>query len=142
MSFSYSGDPLRSIVDQIRYLIDDRDPPPFLEDEEIQYQAGQLTNPFRAAAACADQIATQLGKRAATKSVGGISLTRPDLRRSYVELAARLRRRALTEKELVVSCGGLSRGEKADQMTDADAEQPVFRKRTGSAGQDPRQGWN
>jgi hypothetical protein len=143
VSFSYSGDPTNSSLDQIRFLLDDREPPPFLEDEEIAYQVSLFPNVLRAAAVCAEQIAVQLGKKAQSKSVSGLSLSRPELRRSYVELAAQLRQRALREGNFDVSAGGLSEGEKLDQISDADAVQPAFRRRTGQVGRsDPRRGWN
>lgn len=133
MSFSYSGDPSLSPGDYVRFLLNDTSAPPFMEDEEIGALILMHPNVLRAAAACAERVATQLSGKATSKSVGGLSITRSQLRQGYLDLAKQLRDRALKGMGAPVDAGGLSQGEKLDEQTDQDATHPAFRRRTGFA---------
>jgi hypothetical protein len=104
MTWSYSGDPATSDVDQIRFLLGntvaqgegDFD----LTDEEIQYCLNEQdpTNPSRvywAAADCADQLATRYyGQSSVQKKVGDLQLavSYAGLGDEYRRLAKRLMR--------------------------------------------------
>lgn len=65
MTFSYSGDPTNSNIDEVRYLIQDTNSSDnVLEDEEIQYHLDNNSNNLRAAIDAAETVATNFARKA------------------------------------------------------------------------------
>lgn len=78
MTWSYSGDPGSSILDEIRFLIQDTDTnDQLLSDEEITYLSTEYGDPYSSAIAA---VLALIGKAARSseesKKVGDLSLTR------------------------------------------------------------------
>lgn len=78
MTFTYSGDPTDSALDEVRFLIQDTDPSePFLTNEEIAYLlAAYDQDVFGAAIAAVSSLIAQAARvQEESKSVGDLSLS-------------------------------------------------------------------
>lgn len=77
MTFSYSGNPGASSLDEVRFLIQDTDSgEPLLTDEEINYLLGVYTDPYLAAISCVTTLIAQASRVVEeSKKVGDLSLT-------------------------------------------------------------------
>lgn len=95
MSYSYSGNPADSALDEIRFLVWDTDPEDvMLSDEEINYAIAQW-NPIHGsnlytASAVAEMIAARFA-REVTVSADGVSIQMSELQQKYKTLAEDLR---------------------------------------------------
>lgn len=133
MSWTYSGSPLNSPLDEVRFLIGDTvSTAPRVSDEEIAYNIFLVSgaNPpptgnFLAAAYSADGIAARSAS-SVDKSVGDLHLSYSQQATAYRALANALRRRA-TLNMVPVYVGGLSMAEKAANDEDTDLVQPGIR---------------
>lgn len=78
MTWSYSGDPSSSTLDEIRFLIQDTDTnEQLLSNEEITYLSTAYGDPYSAAVACVIALIGQAARSAEeSKSVGDLSLSR------------------------------------------------------------------
>lgn len=78
MTWSYSGDPSSSTLDEIRFLIQDTDTnDQLLSNEEITYLSGAYGDPYSAAVACVVALIGQAARSSEeSKSVGDLSLSR------------------------------------------------------------------
>ena len=98
MSFSYSGDPSASNLDEVRYRLGDTDSTnPLLTDEEIQFQIDTWVtdvskgyNNTWVAAECAETISAKFA-REITYSADGVSVGGNELQTKYSSLAGTLR---------------------------------------------------
>jgi hypothetical protein len=91
MSFSYSGDPALSALDEVRFLCGDTNPDTaLLQDDEINYLLSKSSNPRYAAAQAAEAIG---GHYAAmpNMTIDGLSIQYAALQKHYIELADQLR---------------------------------------------------
>ena len=77
MTFSYSGDPGASSLDEVRFLIQDTDSgEPLLTNEEINYLLGVYTDPYLTAISCVTALIAQASRVVEeSKKVGDLSLT-------------------------------------------------------------------
>jgi hypothetical protein len=132
-NWSYSGDPRKSPLDEVRFLIGDTDEkkPWTLLDGEINYALSLYSsNPpvvgknLLAAANCAESVLAKLKSVVSSKSVGDlhISYLNPQTLTMYQETAYRLRQRAnLVGVPMYV--GGQSVAEKLSTYSDPDRVQ-------------------
>lgn len=126
MSWSYSGDPSQSTLDQVRFLIGDTDDTdPQLSNEEIQFQIAQHESPELAGAHCCEVLSAKFA-RLVTKSVGSLSIQFSELQDHYKSLKEQLYAHAGADK-VPPYCGGLLVSDKeANEIAD-DVVQPAFR---------------
>lgn len=132
MSWTYSGNPAASALDEIRFLIGDTDANnQILQDEEILYEANLVSGGspptngnFLAAALCAEGVQSKVS-RYADKSVGDLHISYNNQVRQYATLAVALRRRA-TLAGVTIYSGGESKADKEANRTDTDLVQPAI----------------
>src|SRR5688500_12229196 len=90
MSWSYSGDPSSSSLDEVRFLLGDIDSTyPLLSDEEITYLLQERTS--RGAAADAASALAARYAREVSFSADGVSVQVEQLQEKYEKLATSLR---------------------------------------------------
>lgn len=86
MSFSYSGNPSSSALDEVRFHLQDTQPPGLLQDEEIQYCLFRAGGFVLLAVAFAMQIiATRYAHQAISQSTGQISTNLQNLAKEWQE---------------------------------------------------------
>ena len=93
MSWTYSGDPSSSSIDQVRFLLGDTDSTDklTLSNEEITWLISEWDNNlYFAAAAGAEQLAGQFA-REVTYASDGVTYTGTELQQKYLQLATQLR---------------------------------------------------
>ena len=92
-TWTYSGDPSASNLDEVRFIIGDTDEnDPLLSNEEIMYRVNADGGRTVTAAAilCCDDIVAQTAKKM-DKSLGPLSLSYVARHENYIKLAKRLR---------------------------------------------------
>lgn len=95
MSFSYSGNPSESALDEIRFLVGDTDPEDvMLQDEEIAYAITawdpiHKSNIFTASVA-ASMISAKFAREVSV-SADGVSIQMSELQQKYTTLSSELR---------------------------------------------------
>ena len=94
-SWSYSGDPAASDLDQVRFYVQDtNEAAPLLSDEEISFVLAQWTDafdsPLWAAAVCAETVAAKFVQLVSV-SADGVSVDLSSLTEKYNALAGSLR---------------------------------------------------
>lgn len=128
--FSYSGDPLSSPQDEVRFLLGDTDDTdPQLLDREIEYLLRNQSNVYIAAANGARAIAGRYA-RLVDKSVGDLRLSYSQRQKQYFDLATTLETRAfsvLSATDGMPYAGGISRADKLGVEQDTDRDAPGFR---------------
>lgn len=128
MSWTYSGDPRASALDEVRFRIGDTDQTQrwTLQDAEIQYAIGLYPkNKYLAMAVCAESILAKLKSTVADKKVGDLSITyNTSMLQEYQSRAYQLRQLA-NLAGVPVYAGGQSRAEKATEAADTDRVQPA-----------------
>ena len=128
MTWSYSGNPITSSMDEVRFLIGDTDyAQPQLSDDEIKYTLA--SKPTKAAAAeCARAIAAKYA-RLVTRSVGDLNVTYKELQENYNNLADRLEASSAAEDPgTPVFAGGIFTVDRAIQDNNTAINQPSFRR--------------
>jgi hypothetical protein len=77
MTFTYSGNPGASKLDEVRFLIQDTDAADqLLSNEEINYLLGVYTDPYLAAISCVTTLIAQASRAVdESKKVADLSLT-------------------------------------------------------------------
>jgi hypothetical protein len=133
--WTYSGDPLTSPKDEVRFLISDTNPAdPLLQDAEIRYQIalvyGSVDNApaignYLPAAFAADGIAARYARQA-DKSVGDLHISHSNQFKQFQLLAQRLRARA-TNALVPPYSGGQSWGEKKSTYSNPDLIEPAIK---------------
>lgn len=122
---TYSGDPMASGLDEVRFRLGDTNvAQPLLTDGEIYFLLRQADdNPILAALRACDMIQAKLAGMV-DESVGSVSIAFSQRRMGYVALAASLR--ALFAQGAKPFCGGISRSGKRSERSDTDRVQPSF----------------
>ena len=125
MSWSYSGSPSDSTLDEVRFLVgqtstgDDVR----LEDEEITYTLANQPNTYYAAALCAENLQARYALEADDMAVGQTRVAFKDRASGFSRLAATLRQKALLAG-VSPYVGGVSVSAKDTQEEDTDWVQP------------------
>ncbi len=123
MSWTYSGDPTKSYLDAIRFLIGDVvEDEPLLSDEEIVYLYKSSSNRINRAAAEACEAIAASFMREADVAVGGMRVNLANKASQYLYLARILRQKTATdiptgvtskERDYLFSIGMFSKDSKA-----------------------------
>lgn len=90
---SYGNDPANSDLDAVRFMIDDREAPFRLSDQEVEFLISRHSSSEYAAAEAAEVIGGQFSTKA-DKTVGPLSIKYSQQASSYFQLANALRTRA------------------------------------------------
>ncbi len=128
MSWSYSGDPANSDLDQARFLINDTDlNDQLLSDQEIEWAISEQSTIVLAAALCLRALANRFS-RMVTRKVGDLWVNCSDLSKAFAARAKELDPNGATTGTLLAlpSFGGLTISGKEALDTDTDAVQPSF----------------
>lgn len=132
-NWTYSGDPRRSALDEVRALIADTDStkPWTLLDSEINYAIWRYSahppvigENFVAAWRCAKMILGKFKTIAQSKRVGDLSITYGNHFQFYQNIAYELKQSATLSK-VKVYVGGISLSDKQAQDEDTDRVQPA-----------------
>lgn len=124
MTWSYSGDPSGSELDNVRFLISDTDPEEeLLQDEEIKFAIGVEGKVNGAAALCCEVLSRNFAKKA-DKSIGPIRIVNSTRAIQFDKMAKAMRDK-LTMTALPYS-GGMSYSEKASDEADTDLIKSAF----------------
>ena len=125
MAFTYSGNPLNSDAEHVRFLIGDTDRDnPLYTDEEIQYLVITAGDVLGAAVRAVEGVLAKLSG-AIDESVGSVSISFSNQRTGYEKLYDRLMARLAIEGA-VPYCGGISIADKQARLTDANREPTQF----------------
>lgn len=128
MTFTYSGDPSASTVEQVRFLLQDTTTPGHkFEDEEITWMLTEEPDPWFCAAALADQLVSKYSGQAQSKTIGETSVTYGDLTMKYQGLAQSLRN-TRRQRPVAPYAGGISKADKETVEQDDDREELVAKK--------------
>jgi len=131
-NWSYSGDPRKSPLDEVRYLVGDTDEAnTLISDAAINYEIASVygTTPppngnFLPAARVAEAIAATF-TRLVDESVGDLHISYSQRAKQMRDLAVALRRRG-TFAAVPITAGGQSLAEKQQQNIDPDRVKPAF----------------
>jgi hypothetical protein len=132
--WTYSGDPISSAKDEVRFLTGDTDvtKPWTLQDAEINYAVTLYSaappvigQNFYAAWTCAKSILAKLKGVVASKSVGDLHIAYVNQLTLMQETVKSLANSANLQA-VPVYLGGTSKAEKRAQNADADRVQPAF----------------
>lgn len=122
--FSYSGNPLTSSKDEVRFLIGDTiKSRPLFSDSEILYQLTRTPNAKMAGSELLEVKARQFARLADTK-VGDVSKSLSQVSKQMLECALNLR--ADATRSVLPFFGGLTHSGKRTLAQDEDAVQPRF----------------
>ena len=120
-TWSYSGNPSASSLDQVRFLVGDTDgADQLLSDEEILWLIGAEPTVYKAAAMACRSIVTS--GTLVDKRVGDFELKASMRADQYTDLAKSLERRSALSA--TPYAGGLTRSEHV--VSDTDATRPAF----------------
>lgn len=126
MSWSYSGDPQNSPLDQVRFLIGDTNSSvPLLSDEEILYLLNRENNNIYAAAYYAAKAIVAKLSREYDQSVGAVRYSLSQRVKQYETLASNLKL-MFESNSAVPYCGGISVSDKESREEDTDRVEPIF----------------
>lgn len=117
MTWSYSGDPASSDLDEVRFWLQDTDTTDqLMTDEEIQFVIDSNVAAFNsniyAASVCAETVAARFTREIAV-AADGVSASVEQLQQKYNDLAASLRDQYRTRMG-IPSAGGIEYGEYPD----------------------------
>jgi hypothetical protein len=133
VTFSYSGNPANSDVDQLRFLMGDTNKDaPYFTDEEIAYLVATNGDILTAAMRGVEGIMAQLSG-AVDESVGSVSIQFSKKNEGYQKLWDRLNVR-LAMEGAVPYAGGISRTDKKQVACDPDREPTQFTVRMHDTG--------
>jgi len=125
LTWSYTGDPNGSELDQVRFEIGDTDSTDqLLQDEEIGFVVLQESNLKYSAAECCVRIAAKFARQA-QKSVGPLSISANQKYDQYIRLGAVLRAQGGTPP--MPFAGGISVSDVNTRRADTDANLGSFR---------------
>jgi hypothetical protein len=128
VAWSYSGNPEKSLKDQVRFLCGDTRPDdPLLQDEEIKFLIKQCNNsPYGSAIRCCEAIAVHFA-RLCDESVGQVRLSLSQKVEAYRKMKEDLRQRMATE-DMTPYAGGISQTDHNMAVKDEDRIPPDFTK--------------
>jgi hypothetical protein len=128
MSWTYSGNPAASAVDETHYRLGDVNPSmPIATDEECAFALTEHRgNTYLAAAALAENKALEFLYRPTMVKKGDRSTSYADQAQAFLTLAKQLRNNASLATTTVYA-GGLSRSEKDAARRDTETVQPFAR---------------
>ena len=128
MSWTYSGNPAASLVDETHYRLGDVSPDrPIATDEECAFALQEHRgNTYLAAAALAETKALEFLYRPTTVKRGDRTTSYADQAQAFLTLAKQLRQNASLATTTLYA-GGLSRGEKDANRRERDLVQPFAR---------------
>ena len=123
MSWSYSGDPSKSDLDRVRFLVGDTDiDDKLFSNEEINYVIDQHGIPSAAYRVAQNLVAKF--SRFVDESVGAVKITFSQRVKHYNELAVRLKKEA--SESALPYAGGISISDKEVVEQDGDRSIPIF----------------
>lgn len=126
MTWSYSGDPASSDLDQVRFLIGDTDTDDQLvNNEEVDWSLSQFSVYIAAAELC-DAIAAKFARKV-DKSVGDLKISFSKQGEQYSKKAKQLRSRG-SFAGITPYAGGISVSDKESTRENSDRVSPTFRK--------------
>jgi len=126
MTWSYSGDPSTSTLDEVRFLIGDTDSTAEqLSNEEIDFLITDAGNDVYGAAADASRSLMAKYARRADRDVGDLRVKWSQLQAHYGDLYKRYSNRAITKKLNAVA-GGVFKADRQNQRTNSAIQQPRF----------------
>jgi hypothetical protein len=124
MAWSYSGDPSRSDLDEVRFLIGDtNEDDPQLQDEEVEYLLAEHGSPQQAAIAACEALYA-LYSRYADQKTGDISISYSKRADQVRALATTIQQR--TSLNVAPYAGGISRADREVDEGDSDRVVPAF----------------
>lgn len=127
MSWSYSGDPRDSVLDQARFLAQlTDDTNQRVTNEELTWLLSENgDDPYAAAAAAASRVAAQYADQA-DKSVGDLSISYSQRASQFAELAGALEKEKKSNAAFRVApyAGGISVTDKDAERTDTTRSSP------------------
>jgi len=127
MTWSYSGDPSNSDLDQVRFLVQDtQESDQLLQDEEITFLLTLEGAPLKAASKAAETIGGMFARKCDEK-VGTVSQAFSQKSSQYFELSKRLKRHS-DVKQAETFAGGLDITQKETQEDNENRVQPDFTK--------------
>lgn len=127
MTWTYSGDPSASSLDEVRFLIGDTDSTdPLISNEEIAYALAQEANALLAAARICRAISATYARKA-DKSVGDLHISFKQSYDNYLALASELESRGNMSSAMPYA-GGISVSDKNSVDADTDRVRPSIRK--------------
>lgn len=130
MTWTYSGNPASSTLDEVRFLSGDTlTTDQLVTNEEIAWALTKFTNPQIAAAACCRSIAAKFARQCDTKNAS-LSISASQRATAFLDLAKKLDPLGLSDSspgEPYPYFGGLSHAEKDTLSQDVDAVQPSFK---------------
>ena len=126
MAFTWTGDPSASVIEQIRWEINDIDSTNAkFQDSEIQYAYDQEHSIFNASARLCEQLQVKYSD-AASRTMGPLKVDMSNMANLFAEKAKALRRRATAWAQPYV--GGQSEAKEDVFEADSDLKQPIFEK--------------
>ena len=125
--WSYSGDPSKSDLDKVRFLVRDTNPKDqLLQDAEINFLIQEEGSADKAAIKSAENIAMFFARKC-DESVGKVSRSFSQKHDQYLKMAKALRRSAL-QKTACPFSGALDITQKEIQENQDNRVQPAFTK--------------
>ena len=126
-TWSYSGDPVNSPRDAVRFYISDTDEAnQLILDPEIDFLLANYPSPLFAAAQAARNLAGKFAKQALSKRVGDLAITYANQATNYENLAASLEGQAARQGSTIY-VGGVSRADMAAVAANPDKVKQPFR---------------
>ena len=123
-TWTYSGNPAASSLDQVRFLIGDTDTSDqLISDEEILWSITNNGSAYAAAIQCCSAIIAS--GRLTDKRVGDLQIFKSQRVNQYQQLIAELKRRLATGA--IPYAGGISKADKLGVVNDSDRVEPAFR---------------
>lgn len=144
-TWTYSGNPAASALDQVRFLLTDTDTADqLLSDEEILWSLSQNPDVYSAAAVCANTIAGQFGRTSDEVQVGDLKIVRAARSRFFTDLSTTLFRESGRALSLAAAPynAAISVGEKLAVTQDTDRTDPSFLRRMTDDPTNPSQDQN
>jgi hypothetical protein len=127
MSWSYSGDPSASNLDEVRFLIGDTDSADALvQDEEINYAIATEANNRMAAVRIARALSSKLSRKV-DKDVGDLKIKYSQMAKQFSDLAVFLEKEAVSFGAIPYA-GGIGESDKESVEDNTDRVSPSIKR--------------
>jgi hypothetical protein len=127
MTWTYSGDPTSSTLDEARFLLGDTtEAGSLFSDEEIGYALGKSGDKPMSAAISLARAASAKYARSVDKNVGDLSISGSQLSTRFRELERDLTRQLVASGGLRPFSGGISSAQKRTEVENTDRVAPDF----------------